>query len=80
MGRRPGFWFLDPHFSTHKPPASVLASALILFFTNEQTYVDGHKIRRSHDIWKSTGNGEWKFIISILLALGYCVENHYRVY
>jgi len=77
-GHRPGFWFLDPHFSTHKPPALALALALILFFTNEQTYV-GHKIRCSHGIWKSTGNGEWKFIISILLALGYCVENPYRV-
>jgi hypothetical protein len=32
-GHRPGFWFLDPHFSTHKPPALALALALIPFVT-----------------------------------------------
>jgi hypothetical protein len=29
IGHRPGFWFLDPHFSSHEPPA--LALALELF-------------------------------------------------
>jgi hypothetical protein len=32
-GHRPGFWFLDAHFSTHKPPALALALALIPFVT-----------------------------------------------
>jgi hypothetical protein len=32
-GHRPGFWFLDAHLFTHKPPALALALALIPFVT-----------------------------------------------
>jgi hypothetical protein len=74
-GHRPGFWFLDPHFSTHKPPALALALALILCFhkwtnicwwTQDKTFT-----------WHMKKCWKWGVEIHDFHFIG--LENHYRV-
>jgi hypothetical protein len=62
-GHKPGFGFLDAHFSTHKPPALALALALIPFVTAPMLM--GHKIRCSHGICKLHMKQCWKWGVEI---------------
>jgi len=70
-GHRPGFWFLDPHFSTHNPPALALALTLIPFVATLLWWTQDKMFawHLQSCAWKSAGNGEWKFIISILFPI-----------
>jgi hypothetical protein len=62
-GHRPGFWFLDAHFSTHKPPGSGTGFGTDTFC--HSPYIDGHKIRGSHGIWKLHMKKCWKWGLEI---------------